>query len=478
MQTQERIEPSIMSQNQSDARDEMNLAEFPLCALSHRLPPEVKTLRFEDRVWDKGRNDWTVRRVTVSGSDAFGLPTALDDEVLLGLIHLTRLREFADRKVPFTRHQLIRLLNWRDDTKNYHRLEMSLNRWTGVTVYYDKAWWSRNRQCWVDAKFHVLDNVWLCHRSEPPPETGLPEAGVPTSAFVWNEVIFQSFRSGNLKSIDLNFYTSLKSSVAKRLYRFLDKRFHFGKRYELDLHNLCFEHIGISRKSDTANLKRKLFGGIRELEQRGYLEPLTMAQQFQKVRSREWRVVFRRAMAKASRDKQPKKIKTPPLLEALTDRGIHLSAAQDLIMGYDAEDIQKQLEVFDWLIGRNDARVSRNPAGFLISSIQEEYCPPKEFLNRIQKAAAKTQTDKISVQKKNLAQLKMDADHEAVSEFWGSLSEAERIRLEAEALAQASRFHKDLMEGDGVLAEASKKSLLNAYALKTLQSDPNKKLSD
>ena len=188
-----------------------------------------------------------------------------------------------------------------------------------------------------------------------------------------------------------------------------------------------------------------------------------MAQQFQKVRSREWRVVFRRAMAKASRDKQPKKIKTPPLLEALTDRGIHLSAAQDLIMGYDAEDIQKQLEVFDWLIGRNDARVSRTPAGFLISSIQEEYCPPKEFLNRIQKAAAKTQTDKISVQKKNLAQLKMDA---------------ERIRLEAEALAQASRFHKDLMEGDGVLAEASKKSLLNAYALKTLQSDPNKKLSD
>ena len=74
MQTQERIEPSIMSQNQSDARDEMNLAEFPLCALSHRLPPEVKTLRFEDRVWDKGRNDWTVRRVTVSGSDVFGLP--------------------------------------------------------------------------------------------------------------------------------------------------------------------------------------------------------------------------------------------------------------------------------------------------------------------------------------------------------------------------------------------------------------------
>jgi len=79
----------------------MNLAEFPLCALSHRLKPDVKTLRFEDRTWDKGRNDGSPGRLTVTGSNAYGLPTGKDDEVLLGLIQLTRLQGFAERKVFF-----------------------------------------------------------------------------------------------------------------------------------------------------------------------------------------------------------------------------------------------------------------------------------------------------------------------------------------------------------------------------------------
>src|SRR5580658_9977937 len=156
-----------MTQKVSEGKDEMNLAEFPLCALSRRPRSDQKTLRFEDRLFDKGKGEWITRQLTITSSDAYGLPTALDDEVLLGLIQLTRQRAFADRKVPFTRHELLRLLDWSDDSKNYRRLEESLNRWTGVTLYYQNAWWNRLRKCWVDEKFHVLDNVWLCHRGEP-----------------------------------------------------------------------------------------------------------------------------------------------------------------------------------------------------------------------------------------------------------------------------------------------------------------------
>ena len=55
MDEQERIEKNSMAQKNSDGRDELNLAEFPLCALAHRLRPDQKTLRFEDRVWDERR---------------------------------------------------------------------------------------------------------------------------------------------------------------------------------------------------------------------------------------------------------------------------------------------------------------------------------------------------------------------------------------------------------------------------------------
>ena len=39
-------------------------------------------------------------------------------------------------------------------------------------------------------------------------------------------MIFQSFQSGNLKQLDLEFYLRLRLPTTKRMFRFLDKRFY------------------------------------------------------------------------------------------------------------------------------------------------------------------------------------------------------------------------------------------------------------
>ena len=39
-------------------------------------------------------------------------------------------------------------------------------------------------------------------------------------------MVFRSFQAGFLKQLDLDFYRRLKLAAAKRMYRFLDKRFH------------------------------------------------------------------------------------------------------------------------------------------------------------------------------------------------------------------------------------------------------------
>ena len=59
-----------------DAKDEMNLAEFPLCAIADRLSPGQKTLAFEDRTWDALRGEMITRRLVITGSDEYGLPTS------------------------------------------------------------------------------------------------------------------------------------------------------------------------------------------------------------------------------------------------------------------------------------------------------------------------------------------------------------------------------------------------------------------
>jgi len=467
LETEPRIEDDSMPLRNCEARDEMNLAEFPLCALSHRLKPEVKTLRFEDRTWDKGRNDWITRQLTITGSDAHGLPTEKDDEVLLGLIQLTRLRGFADRKVFFTRHELIRMLGWRDDSKSYARVEASLNRWTGVTLYYNNAWWNKERQCWLKESFHILDNVWLCHRGEPAPDVGLSATGVPMSAFVWNEVLFRSFTQGNLKSIDFDFYKSLQSAVAKRLYRFLDKRFWHCTRREFDLRELCCEHVGLSRGYDTANLKRKLSRGIHELEDRGFIR--TSDARFRKLRRGQWEVVFERATGLSHR-RLEESTNADPLADALMERGVSANVARQTVERFPAERIERHLAVFDWLVSRKDSKVSRSPAGFLVRSIEEDYSPPKMFSPAVLPSVEKP-TSSAPANKPHLTIEIESTDDHRIQSFWDSLSDVERREAEAQAVSEARELERSLIERGGAFAATARKNILDAYARKRLQRD-------
>ena len=68
-------------------RDEMNLAEFPLAMLGDQVPQGCKTLVFEDRIWDRGQKEHVVRRLTISGSDKFGIYAA-SAELTRGMVHL------------------------------------------------------------------------------------------------------------------------------------------------------------------------------------------------------------------------------------------------------------------------------------------------------------------------------------------------------------------------------------------------------
>lgn len=472
MEAKERIEEDSMPQKISDGRDELNLAEFPLCALAHRLRPDQKTLQFEDRVWDDNRRETITRQLTITGSDAYGLPTSLDDEVLLGLIQLSRLNQFAERTVRFTRYQLIQLLGWRNESKSYQRIEASLNRWTGVTLYYQRAWWNKARRCWVDEKFHVLDNVRLFQREEGGVAAD-DEAG--SSVFVWNEVIFRSFQAGNLKSLDFDFFRELRSAIARRLYRFLDKRFFRRDRWEFDLKEFACEHAGLARTYDSANLKRKLRGGISELEQRGYLRALSDEQRFLKVRSGEWRVVFEKGKGEASEQGPQSGEAVDPLVAALIARGVSASTARSTVKQYPATRIQPQLEVFDYLVAQKDPKVSRNPPGFLLSAIRSEYAPPKEFLDhavqehrRRETAERRAREARRKEQQQAAAQAKEEARERTIQQFWESQSAAERERMEALALQQATSVQHRMLAQGGTLAAAARKAVLDAWALKAL----------
>lgn len=295
-------------------RDELNFAEFPLAALGP-VPDGTKTLVFEDPLYDPSRGKVIDRRVTISASDSYGLPTSRDDEVILGLIQLSSQQGFADHRVHFTRHELVKLLGWPDNGKSYARINQSLQRWLGVTLYYENAWWSREESAWVTEGFHVINSLTLLdkERRERQRKTDQPHAG--QSSFVWNELVFRSFTSGYLKKLDLEFYHTLRTPVTKRLYRFLDKRFYHRSRWEFDLRKLACEHIGLSKAYHNSKIKERMRPAIAELEEKGFLAPLDQHTRFKRVQHGVWNVVFVQS-AERGGDKdvfvEPKKPKPLP----------------------------------------------------------------------------------------------------------------------------------------------------------------------
>ena len=356
-------------------KDELNLAEFPIALLTDRVPDAQKTIEFKDRVYDERKGELVTRKLTITASDKYGLPTAKDDEVILCLIQLTKeVNGFTERTVKFSRSDLIRLLGWPDRGQSYRRIVLSLSRWLGVSLLYENAWWDKDQQSWTTRGFHILDNFEV---NDSRSLGGQMEFIL--SRFTWNEVVFRSFTAGYLKSLNLNLYLALKLPTAKRMYRFLDKRFYHRPSWTFDLREFAHEHVGLSRAyADSGKIKEKLQPAIEELEAIGFLEPMGRDERYRKVSRGEWKITLAQKGKTATAEKGP----MPEPLEiekALTERGVTAKTATKLLAAHPEEHIRAKIEVFDWLVAKRDRRVQKSPAGYLVESIRDGYEPPKGF---------------------------------------------------------------------------------------------------
>ena len=428
---QERLEPTPLI-----GRDEMNLAEFPIALLADYAPGGKKTLYFED-----GHG-----RLTVTGSDAYGLPTAIDTDVIVALVYLTKLRNnFRDVKVNFSKYEIINLLNWGDEGKSYRRLEESLHRWSGVLLVFDKCWWNNKAKKYVTANMHILESVVF---AEPAGRKRDGQSSLPLSTFTWNKTFIESCQADNLRQLDLDEYFSLKSAVAKRLYRFLGKRFYLRRDWTFDLHEIAFDRVGLSRNyADAYKIKEKLQPAIEELEKIGFLRPLSRDDRYTRVDRGEWTIRLTRqspalvtSPPSAATQAEPE---PPRLVTELVNRGVTKVTAAELAQRHPAALIEAKLEVFDWMVDKHDKRVEKSPAGYLVQAIKNDYAAPKGFVSKAERQRrqeakqAKERQDAEERRRKHEQEARDQALRKRVNAYLKQLDPAEREALEAEALAAA-----------------------------------------
>jgi Replication initiator protein A len=424
-------------------KDEMNLAELPITLLTDRAPAGQRTIDRQVQAYDERTGKLIWRRVRVTGSESYGIPTAKDGLILLGLVYLTKkANDFTDRRVRFTRSELIRVLGWPDTGPYYKRIATSLYRWTNVFCLYENSWWESHRQAYATKGFGIIDDFELNDgsRSEP--------GGLLRSNFAWNDVFFTSLQSGFVRTLDLGVLFKLKHPTSQQMYRYLGKHFYRCRELTLDLEPFACEHVGLGRNyRDNGKIKEKLRPAIEELEAIGFLEPMTCERRYTKVGHRRWKITLRRAEGAEVADREPGGPSVAPgtseLAKDLIARGITPMAAAELARGHPEERIRAKLEVFDWLLAKKDKRVAKSPAGYLVKSIRDDYAAPQGFeseADRSRRLEAEEEQRRARAEARHQGQTQERAREEAlqarITAYWDALSPDDREALRERALAQ------------------------------------------
>jgi hypothetical protein len=445
-----------------DGRDEMNLVEFPVALLAERAPKGVYTLKFQDEIHDKTTNQIIQRKVTVAATPEYGLPTAKDEEVLLGLLQLTKItNEFTDPKVLFSRYQLIDLLGWKQEGPSYRRLEKAFDRWKSTSLTYTNAWRDNERKVWTTRRgFGFLDSYEF--RDSRSRHKNIAQRDLPFdelhSEFRWNSVLFESVQSGYLKKLDYGLLQQLKSPAAKRLYRYLDKLFYGPRQHRqvFDLRTLCCEHLAMARSRETYHLRKDLLRAAEELEDINFLHPCPEEYRFRKLSRGQYEVTFEKQQTPINR--QAEIIVGPttghPLQRALIERGVSANVAADIMSSTELteEQIQEKIEIHDWLIKRQDPRISKSRTGFLVASIRRNYPKPNGFQTRADREAnLAIQAEREEAQaereehRKAQEREKFETDSQRVLQYLVHLStDAARVQLEKDAVVATNSLWRNM----------------------------------
>ncbi|TWT37172.1 Replication initiator protein A [Posidoniimonas corsicana] len=405
----------------------MNLAEFPLSTIGERAPAGVDRLVFEDEGIDPSTGERSARRVTVLGQAPFGLPTSVDDEVLMGCLRATKDAGFDSRRVDFEPASFLRAMRWSTDGPAYARLRRALDRYSTVSVVSEGAYWHKGKRKPVRDVVGILDRWQSSGRDR---ETGLPEKAF----FVWGDFMWESFQAGNLRNLDYDFLLGLEHAISRRAYRFLGKRFYHNKSIRMGLKHFAVNKIGMSDKNHNGQIKATLKKAHTELERKGFCRAEYVG------RGQQAEVVYH---AIGAEQQQPR----DPLVGELRRRGV--SGAAKLVTADNRERVRQAIANYDH---RRDCGEKVGP-GWLHQCIvadsaykfRDDYVSPEAVAKRRQASAASDarkakRTERLEASEDSA----MQRERKRFGAFIQSLDEEAYEQFREQAIAASSAYGKSL----------------------------------
>lgn len=291
--------------SESRGRDQLNLIDFPIAVLQYQQPKDGEGKRPDELVcvinsFDRDLDKVVPRKLTRRTASKHGFPTPLEDEVLVALLSLTRIKNnFTSPRVEFRNAELYDLMGWPHNGTSNTRLGVALDRLTGLTLKYENSWTTEDGSFEKEFTTGLLESYKFTKQTQ-----GRRSPAMEQSWVQWASEVYADIQRGNVKELNTDEYYSLQLPISRRMYRFLDKQFSESPHFEMELTTFA-GHIGLAETSHIGKIKERLVPAFQELEGiEGFIEPAQPDERYRKRGPGNWLVVVHRAKPTATRRSQ------------------------------------------------------------------------------------------------------------------------------------------------------------------------------
>lgn len=298
--------------------------------------------------------------VKVVGGREHGIPGPTERDVHVGIMKLVHRAGGipADGVVSFSLYELLKILGKNSGGNNYEKVRESLDRIADCVIYAQNAFYDNETEQFRTHRF----TPWSVHYASTRRGQG---RSAERHTLKFHEILVRSYNSGYLKSLDTDYFFSLKNTMAKSLYQLIDAKRRGELFWTVALQQLRqLIPMPESCRYDS-KVRQKIEPGLKELMQRGFLEDYDYEQ-----RGEDQIVCFRVSREFVEAHQRPSvalSSRERDTADALRRHGISSTKAEKLVSDHGSSHCRRYLEALAHQSGIN------KPAGWLIKYIENAW---------------------------------------------------------------------------------------------------------
>lgn len=298
--------------------------------------------------------------VKVVGGREYGLPGPVDRDVHVGIMKLVHRAGGLppDGVVSFSLYELLKILGKNRGGNNYEKVRESLDRVADCVIYAQNAFYDNETEQFRTHRF----TPWSVHFASTRQGQG---RSAERHVLKFHEILVRSYNSGYLKTLDTDFFFSLKSAMAKSLYQLVDAKRRGKLSWTVGIQQLRqLIPMPESYRYDS-KIREKIEPGLKELKRRGFLERADYEQ-----RGEDQVICFRISREFVEVRERPQislSSRERDAVDALIRHGVSQPKAERLVSDNGAAHCRRYLDALPHQTG------IKNPAGWLIKYIENAW---------------------------------------------------------------------------------------------------------